>query len=225
MEVKRKKFIMYVIFLVIYFLLGALIYFGIKKFYNPVDDSSKMVIDAIDITDSDGIEHALKNNNNEYALIYGTFKTDDPIYNAYYHDYFSYYNESKIDTSTIPETIIGGELKKSSKFSIFDMNVKGLTFDIINDSVYGTIKDIKNKNIIYEYITKKSSYQGTMLCKIVNDSIECIKFYEYKNIDMVKDLYKHDNSSTEIGFLLIWGLLLFILIINLEPDIELDDNR
>ena len=63
-----------------------------------------------------------------------------------------------------------------------------------------------------------------MLCKIVNDSIECIKFYEYKNIDMVKDLYKHDNTSTEIGFLLIWGLLLFILIINLEPDIELEDT-
>ena len=103
MEVRRKKFIMYVIFLVIYF--------GIKKFYNPIDDSSKMVIDAIDITDSYGIEHALKNNNNEYALIYGTFKADDPIYNAYYHDYFSYYHESKIDTSTVPETIIGGELK------------------------------------------------------------------------------------------------------------------
>jgi len=223
---KKKKYTICIVFGIIYVILGALIYLGIKYFYKPnnEDDNIKMIRSAIEVTNSDGLDHALKNNIGEYALIYGTFTVTDPVYNAFFNDYFSYFKEIKVNVNeNKTETVLDENIDYSRKYCVFSQSVNGIDFDAMPIVHYGSLKDFRHKNIVYKYYIKKEKYTGTLLCKIIDNGVEEIEFYEDSSIENLRNMTKLNTTNAEHVFLICWAILLFGAIINLEPDIELDE--
>ena len=223
-EKKKSNKKGYFLFVIIYLLLGVLIYFGIKKYYKPsddYDDNTKYIIDAVEIEDDTGLLYSLDHNKDSYALIYGSFMCVDTVYDLFLGSEYSYIKELTIDESENPEIILNEKETVSNKYSIYGIEVNGINFDSIAPNFYKSIKDIRHKNIRYDYYIKPTEYTGTMLVKINNDnSVECIQFYKYKTINSFRQDGMHKTYLMENTFIVLWLVLLFMILMSYDPDSE-----
>lgn len=222
MEAKKKKTLLIIFGLILYVVIGIIIYFIIKEFYRPeeYDENSANIYNAIDINDETNLNHAL-NTGGTYALIYGEFKADDLINDIFLGNNYSYIREVKVDSTDGIVSTNDTSIKISKEYSIYDVKIPGLNFDLIHDEKTRTINDIRHKNITYEYYTKRPSYVGTMLCYIENRDVNCISFYKNMTITELREKNLKNVNYTENSFIVIWALMLFLFLIGID---NFDEN-
>lgn len=222
-ENKKSNKKNYFLFVIIYLLIGVLVYFGIKKYYNPSDDTDneydKYITDSVEIEDETGLSYSLKYNKNSYALIYGTFIAIDSVHDIFLGNNYSYIKELTIDESNESDVITNERVKSSTSYNIYGVKLNGLNFDVLEPSLHKSVRDIRHKNIRYDYYVKPVEYTGTMLCKINDDdSIKCIEFYKFKTIESIRQSRINKNYVLENSFVVLWLVILFMILIGIDSD-------
>ena len=215
-EMKRQ-----IVLITSYIIIVIIAYFGMRFYLQNIskDESiDRKIYDAIEIRDDFNLNKAL-NNDNTYAIIYGTFTCNDPIHSVFLNGDFSYIDEVTItdDKDDVHNRTYG------KSYSIYLTKIDGSVFDVIEPYKISEISDIKHSNTIVQYYVKSASYNGSLLCEIGNNKITPIKYYDMTDINALKNYANNNVSFLENTMLLLASLILFLILLS-ESSFTEDDK-